>query len=92
MKPDVKRILAKLSETKVELATEKVELAKKPDAIIKAVESLKDKAQQAEDKMEDMYKRYSSFNQDYREKLAKIDKIGLIIANNIKAELTKIRY
>ena len=26
------------------------------------------------------------------EKLAKIDKIGLIIANNIKAELTKIRY
>jgi helicase len=26
------------------------------------------------------------------EKLAKIDKIGLTIANNIKAELTKIRY
>lgn len=64
---------SKTKEILQKFSTQKVNLAKKPDAIIKAVESLKDKAQQAEDKMEDMYKRYSSFYQDYREKLAKIE-------------------
>ena len=40
MKPDVKRILAKLGKEKVELSTQKVELAKKPEAVLKKLQGI----------------------------------------------------
>ena len=76
MRPDVERIFTKLSENKVELA-------KKPDAIIKAAESFQAKAQQAEDKMEDAYRKYESIGKAYREKLNDIEDKAMDLENDL---------
>ena len=67
MKPDVKRILTKLSENKIELA------AKKPAAILKSANALQDKAQKAEESMEKVYNKYREGQQEYMRKLSDIE-------------------
>jgi len=66
MKPDVKRILTKLSENKVELA-------KKPSAILKTAQSLSENVKKAEDKMEDAYQKYRSSTEEYSRKLSDVE-------------------
>ena len=74
---------SKTNEILQKFSTQKVDLAKKPDAIIKAVESLKDKAQQAEDKMEDAYRKYESIGKAYREKLNDIEDKAMDLENDL---------
>jgi len=65
MKPDVKRILAKLSKEKVELATEKIELAaRKPQALLKNAKKLNLEIDKAKNKINKVWVVYEkAYNQ-----------------------------
>ena len=69
MKPDVKRILAKLGKEKVELSTQKVELAKKPEAVLKKLQSINAKFEKPQEAMDKAYYDYKRKRNEYVNKI-----------------------
>ena len=69
MKPDVKRILAKLGKEKVELSTQKVELAKKPEAVLKKLQGINAKFEKPQETMDKAYYDYKRKRNEYVNKI-----------------------
>jgi len=85
MKPDVKRILTKLSENKIELA------ARKPQAILKDAEKLDSQIDQQKNKIEKVWSSYKKAWNEWQDFLNIVDEKATQIYLDVNETADKLR-